>query len=129
MKSPLGGLNSKGKTCSDPFSICNERTRHKHGRPNRKSDKTRLISVVRGHFPDTFTGFVGKRTNHKTGDIHTIKIRDFPMKTPVFRRGERDHLFHGTEAAITMVRDTSPADVNLEEEDPQARKLTQSRQR
>ena len=30
---------------------------------------------------------------------------------------------------MTMVRDTSPADVNLKKEDPQARKLTQSRQR
>jgi hypothetical protein len=82
----------------------------------------------RGIFTTRFSVLSGNEQILKP-HISTSKKQLFPNENWSFLVIWK-HLFsHGTEAAITMERDTSPADVNLKEEDPQARKLTQSRQR
>jgi hypothetical protein len=60
----------------------------------------------------------------KTSPVSHQRTSVSPMKARLFLMQHGPSFLHGTEAAMSIERDTSPADVNLKKEDPQARKLT-----
>jgi hypothetical protein len=44
-----------------------------------------------------------------------LKKKSFPNENGIYLPHQTESIFFGTEAAMNMVRDTSPADVNLKE--------------